>query len=402
MISLHDAWSAIAAIAPLDLHRDTPLTEALGRWTAAPVRLDRDQPPFDRATMDGYAVCLGENVATFAVVGTVLAGSAWTGGDLRPGQAVRIMTGAPAPRGTTVVPVEATDRGEISVTVTEAAALRERRNIAWQGEDGRAGSIIVPAGHRLAPATLAVAAMCGATTVSSWVPPRCVIVTTGDEVGGSGDAAIADSNGPLLGGILRSLGIPFRRSHASDDAEDLERVLRHAAVEGDLIITTGGVSAGAKDLVPDLATALGFATVFHHVAIQPGKPVFLAQRDAPRGSASLLVGLPGNPVSVLATAHLILLPLIGRFLGGWTPRWQQRALAIPAANPGKRHLFLPARETDAGIAPIRWNGSGDLIAAAAGDGLVDLPVGFTAEAGAAVRYLPYVGGSVGEAGLMPR
>lgn len=401
MLTHAEALAAITAITPLSLTAAVPLARARGCWLASDVRLDRDQPAFDRATMDGYAVALDGDRTRFTVRGTVLAGGGWDGPALMPGEAVRIMTGAPTPAGTTVIPIERTDAGLEMVSVTDPSAVQPRRNIAWRGEDGRAGAVIVANGTRLSPTTLAVAAMAGATTLTCWRAPTVAVVTTGDEVGGGGDAGIADSNGPLLESLLGVLGIACRRFHARDHEDELERTLLAAALAADVVVTTGGISAGAKDLVPDTARALGFATVFHHVAIQPGKPVFLARRDAPRGAASALIGLPGNPVSVLATAHLYLLPLLGRFLGGWQPRWTALPLTVPWANRGQRHLFLPAHLVDGGVAPIRWNGSGDLIAAAAGDGLAELPVGFAGEPGSAVRYLPYLGALPGEGGVIP-
>ncbi len=411
MLTHTEARAAIAAITPLTVAESVPLARAHGRWLAADVLLDRDQPAFDRATMDGYAVVLAEDGNSFTVCGTVTAGMRWAGAPLRAGEAVRIMTGAPAPTGTTVIPIECTDRGDTPVTITAPEALRPRRNIAWQGEDGHAGDCVLRQGTRLQPTTLALAAMAGSTAVPCWRTPSCAIVTTGDEVGGDlnnvnfkGDysAHIADSNGPLLASLLSSLGIAYRQWHARDEPGELGRVLSAAALEADIVITTGGVSAGAKDLVPDLAQSLGFATVFHHVAIQPGKPVFLARRDAPRGAASALIGLPGNPVSVLATAHLYLLPLLGRFCGGWLPQWLQLPLTVPWQNPGKRHQFMPARFESGGIAPIRWNGSGDLIAAATGHGLIELPIGFSGTPGTIISFLPFVSsGSVADTAILP-
>jgi len=408
MLTHAEALAAIAAINTLSVAESVPLARAHGRWLAADVLLDRDQPAFDRATMDGYAVALRDDCHTFTICGTVTAGTRWTGAALRPGEAVRIMTGAPVPTGTTVIPVECTDRGESTVTITAAEALHPRRNIAWQGEDGHAGDCLLRQGTRLQPTTLALAAMAGSTTASCWRPPSCAIVTTGDELGGDvntvgGDSAqIPDSNGPLLASVLASLGMLYRRWHARDEPGELGRVLTAAALEADVVITTGGVSAGAKDLVPDLARSLGFATVFHHVAIQPGKPVFLARRDAPRGAATALIGLPGNPVSVLATAHLYLLPLLGRFCGGWLPQWLQLPLTVPWQNPGKRHQFMPAHFSPGGIAPIRWNGSGDLIAAATGHGLVELPIGFSGTPGTIISFLPFIScGGVADTAILP-
>jgi molybdopterin molybdotransferase len=396
MITYAEAVAAIAAIAPPIAVETIPLAAARGRALAEDVRLDRDQPGFDRATMDGYALAPDGAATAFPVLGAVHAGEAWPR-PLRPGEAVRIMTGAPVPAGATVVPIEQTDRGEARVTVTEPKALAPGRNIARRGEDGHRGDTVVCAGTRLAPATLAVAAMAGAATVAVRRWPRVAIITTGDEVGGAGEAGIMDSNGPLLEALCAALGIAATRAHAGDDAGSLSAAIEAAMATADIVVTTGGVSAGAKDLVPGLASAAGFAAVFHHVAIQPGKPVFLARR----GDGRCLIGLPGNPVSVLATAHLFLLPLLGRWLGGWAPTWLELPLATPFAHGGKRHLFLPARLVPGGVAPIAWNGSGDLIAAAAGDGLVDLPIGTDATPGTRVRFLPYLGSTPGERGIIP-
>ena len=140
MLTYADGLRAIAALPTLDNER-IALTGAGGRVLAEDVRLSGDQPPFDRATMDGYALCLGEGIASYRVVGTVPAGSTFAG-TLTPGDAVRIMTGAPCPAGTTVVPIELTDRGRERVVISDPAALKPKRNIAWRGEDGRREAVI--------------------------------------------------------------------------------------------------------------------------------------------------------------------------------------------------------------------------------------------------------------------
>ncbi len=390
-----------------------PLDHAQGRVLITDIPLAEDQPPFDRATMDGFAVVPDGQRLSFSIQGMVAAGSTFTG-HLQPGQAVRIMTGAPAPAGTTVVPIELTDQfgtamphaslthktlsTAVVVTVTEPKAVSPARNIARRGEDGRAGDIVVRAGTVLGPATLACAAMAGAAQLTVARPPRIAIVTTGDEVGGQGAAAINDSNGPFLTAFAAALGLPAARAHAVDDAIALRAALVTSFDQAEVVVTTGGVSAGDKDLVPVLATSLGLITVFHHIAMQPGKPVFLARR----GDGKFLVGLPGNPVSVIATAHLILLPLIRRLMGlAPDGTWELLPLGCSWSNPGKRQLFLPARRTAGGVVPIRWNGSGDLVAAAAGDCLVDLAPGASHPAGHVVPVLPYVGTLTGATAVLP-
>ncbi|NRA37171.1 MAG: hypothetical protein HRU15_03465, partial [Planctomycetes bacterium] len=136
--------------------------------------------------------------------------------------------------------------------------------------------------------------------------------------------------------------------------------------------------------------------VFHKVAIQPGKPVLVCQHRDGR----FFVGLPGNPVSVLATAHLFLCQIIGCFWGGWNPEWIELPL-INAVSSKKRHLFLPAQLNTGGVDPVLWNGSGDLLAAASGDGLVNIPADTALKAGDLVPFLPYIGSSIGDRGILP-
>lgn len=394
MLTYAEALERLAALPVPATKRRVPIEEAFGCVLAERVCMDRDQPSFDRATMDGYALCLDGDRDHFGVVGTVLAGSHWDG-QLEPGQGLRIMTGAPCPAGATVVPIERTDGGHESVQVTDPAALRPRANIAWRGEDARLGDPVLEAGVRLGAATLSAAAMAGCSEVEVWTAPRLAIVTTGDEVGGAGPAGIHDSNGPLLMALAAGLGLPVERNHARDDAASLTAALEQAAAAADVVVTVGGVSMGSHDLVPGCAERAGFEQVFHKVSIQPGKP-FLAARHR---SGALLAGLPGNPVSVLATAHLFLAPMLGLFLGGWTPTWLDVPIAMDKVHRGKRHLFLPAAWVDGGVRPVDWNGSGDLLAAATGDGLVDLPPGSEWAAGDRVRFLPFLAHAPGECAL---
>ncbi|MEM6672801.1 MAG: molybdopterin molybdotransferase MoeA [Planctomycetota bacterium] len=373
-----------------------PLREARGRVLAAPVAIDRDQPGFDRATMDGFAVALDGDRSEFRVVGTVTAGTSHDG-TLAPGEAVRIMTGAPAPAGTTVVPIERAVGETDGDTVRFESAPPPRANIAWRGEDARDGDVLVRAGTRLGPAHLSVAAMAGADRLDVFERPKVSVVTTGDEVGAAGPAGIRDSNGPLLDALLAAIAVDVERRHARDDEAELRAALEAAAASADVVVTTGGVSMGERDLVPETLRELGFETLFHRVQVQPGKPVLVAHR----ADGALFVGLPGNPVSVLATAHLFLFPALGRFLGGWRPSSVDVPMAEDYEHRGKRHLFLPASFDGSGLVPARWNGSGDLIAAAAADGLVELPVGARFAAGEVARFIPYVGHALAERAALP-
>jgi len=396
MLTYDEALALLRGLQVPAQTEELPIEHALGAVLAREVRAGCDQPPFDRATMDGIAVRSGER-RVFRVVGSVMAGERFEG-VLAEDEAVAIMTGAPVPEGCGVVPVEVVERGGDPARVDPSWELRPGRNVARRGEDAQEGAAVLPAGARLSVACVAAAAMAGARTVEAWQPPRLGILTTGDEVGAGGPAGIQDSNGPLLAAFATALGLPFERAHAPDDAERMESVLRGLAERNEVVVTVGGVSMGEKDLVPAAAAEAGYRQLLHRVAIQPGKPLLLAQRDDGR----TLMGLPGNPVSVLATAHLFLAPLVGRFLGGWEPTWLERPLAVGHTHRGKRRLFLPARLDESGLHPIAWNGSGDLYAAAHGDGLVDLEPGGAWSAGTVLRFLPYLGQGAGERALLPR
>lgn len=154
---------------------------------------------------------------------------------------------------------------------------------------------------------------------------------------------------------------------------------------------------GSRDLVPDTIARLGYETVFHKVAIQPGKPVLLARHPEGR----LFLGLPGNPVSVLATAHLFLAPALRLFQGAKETGWSTLPIACDFEHKGKRHLFLPARLGQGGVTPVRWNGSGDLYSAAAADGFVSLPAGSAWSRGDEIPFLPYVGHVPGQRAELP-
>lgn len=372
-----------------------PLDQCYNRVLAQDVSLPKDQPSFDRSTMDGFAVKPNGDQRVFQIVGTVHAGETFDGA-LQSGQAVRIMTGAPCPSETSVVPIELCYQGEDTVTVQDNAPLTMSKNIALRGEDGHKNDIIAQAGTRLGPAVLSSCAMAGATELSVFKNPSVAIVTTGDEVGGSGDAHICDSNGPLLNAFCTALHCPVKRFHAKDSEAGLAACLKEAAAEADIVVTTGGVSAGTKDFVPATAESLGFQQILHKVAIQPGKPVLLCRHPDGR----FFVGLPGNPVSVLATAHLFLIHVIGLYWGGWQQEWLQLPLINDCASK-KRHLFLPAAINDGGVDPALWNGSGDLLAAAAADGLINIPPDSSFKAGSIIPFLPYIGGVIADRGMLP-
>jgi len=375
------------------------LAAASGSVLREAIHADRDQPPFDRAQMDGYAVRVGEVRigAAMPVVGSVAAGEP---GDVAmpPGACVAIATGAPVPPGAdAVIQHELSDRAEpvrFSATVPRGHAIHP------QGADARRGDVVLPAGVRLESRHLAIAAAVGATTPLVVAPPRVAILTSGDEIvdpdSPEGQAPaphqVRNSNATLLRALLPALGArPGTVAHLSDDADRTVAAVRDALDSHALIVTVGGISAGVRDRFVGAIDALGLRTVVRRVRLQPGGPLTVAVDER---SGSLMLGLPGNPVSALVCAHLFAWPMIRR-LGGDDPAlpWLKSTLAAPARTRADRQAFRPAMIDEHERVTIpTWAGSGDLIHTARTQGIVELPMSEgEAAAGTSVRFLRWCG-----------
>jgi molybdopterin molybdotransferase len=291
-------------VAPLDVE-PVRLDDGLGRVLAAPAEAAIDLPAFTQSAMDGYAIrsedvadASPERAVRLDIVEAIPAGTTHRPRRVAPGQAARILTGAPLPPDSdAVVRQEWTRRaGEqiaIETPVAAGAAIRRR------GEELAAGTPLGGAGHRLTPGLVAALAMAGVASVEVRKRPRIAVLITGDELAPPGEqlqyGQIRDSNGPLARNWLARQGWsdpPLR--YVSDDAAAVEAALDAALGAADLVITTGGVSVGDRDYVPGAATRLGCETLFWKVAQKPGKPLYFARRGN-----TFLLGLPGNPAAVL-------------------------------------------------------------------------------------------------------
>src|SRR5689334_5029122 len=255
-----------------------PLEKALGLRLAAPVRADRDQPPFDRATLDGYAVRSSDPAVgreALAVLGTVYAGgTART--RVKPGTAVLVMTGAPIPPG-----ADAVVRREHSAPLGtgEFVLLRERpgrwAGIHRRGADVRRGGIALPAGTLVTPRTVAVLASVGAVKPRVFLPPRVAVGAPGGELDGRTPTSIRNSNGPTVEALVREAGgVPVPLGVAGDRPGAILGMVRRGLRAADVVLLTGGVSAGDRDLVPPALEAAGVRKVFHKVDLKPGKPAW--------------------------------------------------------------------------------------------------------------------------------
>lgn len=409
LLSVAEARARLAN-SPLHLRTDrVPLGAALGHVLARPVRADRDLPPFDRAAVDGFAIRLStpwQGEHRFRVVGRVAAGEIFSG-TLRPGAAVRIMTGAPVPRGADgVVMIERSELLDGGDVIVRGAfeTVDGRPGLAPRGEDARRGELLLPRGRRLEPSDLAVLASVGCVDVPVVAMPRVALINTGPEVVRPsvrpGPTQIRNSNGPLLRALLEGGGlasIVSEQTTPDTQGAIVRAITRAEKQDADVILLTGGVSMGDFDLVPAAVTEAGYRTCFHRVALRPGKPLLFATagdrrrgaeggRGGKRGRTAepaavsrALFGLPGNPVSVLATAWEFVLPYLRAAAG----RSETGPFALTAAapariarKPGLTHFVLASLSTAPDgalqVREVTWNGSGDFVAASRANAIVPL------------------------------
>jgi molybdopterin molybdotransferase len=356
---------------------EVALDDALLRVLAEDVASDRDLPPFDRAAMDGYALraadVAGAPVA-LEIVGEARAGQ-WPDLAVGPGQAVRIMTGAPVPPGADAVqPVESTQPlDEFRVTIR--SAVPAGANVAPRGSEARAGTLLLSRGRVIDPAATAVLASAGKARVRVARRPVVALLVTGDEIVAVSDAPapgqIRNSNGPAVAAQARLAGATVRLLGVAPDRQDAIAEALRDGLSADVVVVSGGVSAGDYDLVEPALLGLGATFLFTKVAIKPGAPLVFG-----RCSGTLVFGLPGNPVSAQVTFDLFVRPALLKMQGARVlarPRVEVE-LAAAVKNRSGRKSHAPARVRFEGgrllARPIRSMGSGDLAAHARANALV--------------------------------
>jgi len=349
-----------------------PATVNLGVWDALSYVLaqdlisDRNYPPFDRATRDGYAVRASESIAgaKLACIGEIKAGDALTQ-PLEKGTCIQIMTGAPVPpESDAVVMIEYTSREKEFIHFQQAAT--KGQNIVRAGSETAKDQSLLQPGTRLGYAELGLAAQIGATELRCAKKPRVAILSTGDEIvpidASPGPFQIRNSNSVSLAAQVRDAGgEPIILGNASDRIESLGDKIQRGLQE-DLLVLSGGVSMGKYDLVEDVLKSLGATFYFDAVAIRPGKPaVFAMCNEKP------VFGLPGNPVSTMVTFELLVVPAIDLLSGAPArplPFLKATLAEALKEKPGMTH-FLPARvQFDSGearVKPLPWQGSGDTV-----------------------------------------
>jgi molybdopterin molybdotransferase len=403
MLSFIDARKkVIEVVSSLNLQLETEtvgLDTALGRVLGEEVIADRDYPPFDRATRDGYAVHsadLSVQGATLSLVGEIRAGQDFVG-SINPGECVQIMTGAAVPSGVDAVVMIEHTRVDESGGATRVVFEREAKagqNIVPRGREATSGLTLLKPGTRLGYAEISLAAQVGQVKISVRDKPTVGIISTGDEIVNAeetpGPLQIRNGNSFSLAAQVASAGgEPILLGNAPDNADELKWRIEQGLGE-DVLVLSGGVSAGKYDLVEGVLAEFGTQIFFDGVAIRPGRPAVFGQCNG-----TPIFGLPGNPVSTMVTFELFVLPALD-ILSGAAPRplpvMRAKLAASLNEKPGLAH-FLPARlewpESVPTVRALSWQGSGDVAALAESNCfLVVQENNLTPQAGEWVDVLP--------------
>ncbi len=369
MISVEEALEILLSDLPGLRIEEVRFQAALGRVLAEDLVATCDIPPFHRSAMDGYAVLASDVVNVpieLEIAGESRAGGGMPGA-LKAGQAMAIMTGAPIPEGAdTVLPVEQTQIAPDGRKVKILTGVKVHENIAPRGSEGQTGQVVLPCGHRVGPAEIAVMATFGHHRVKVYAKPSVAIFATGDELVEFDQPPRADqirnSNAYCLLSQLRYMDLEADYlGIVRDDREEL-RSKMIAGLDRDVLIITGGVSMGEYDFVRDVFDDLGLEILFSKVAIKPGKPTVFARKGD-----KLIFGLPGNPISALVTFECFVRPVLGRLCGMTSPelpRMRGELLGNMRQSPG-RTAYMPAWVSwEAGgwkVEPLQWKSSADII-----------------------------------------
>lgn len=351
--------------------------DGLDRFLREKLESRFDVPPFHRSVMDGYAILDGDVRDVYRVIDTVAAGSIHSRG-LEPGCAIKVMTGAPVPVGTgCVIMLEDTVRSGDRIQIV---ATNHRQNIAWQGEDIHAGEPLFPVGRLCTIPDISTIISCGITEISVSRRLRVSLLSTGHEIVNHIEemtpGKIMNSNGPLMSLISKQAGmVVINEEIVPDDAEYLFRTLHRDSHHADIIVFSGGTSAGDYDYVAETISRLDMTIHFRGVAMRPGKPTIFAT-----GENTIVFGLPGPPPAVFTTFHLFVLRAL-YLLSGAVP--VDRTIRLPSAqaihrSSGTFREFIPAYiDHDGRCVRVFFHRSGIFITPAPAEGFMVIPEGTT-------------------------
>jgi molybdopterin molybdotransferase len=367
----------IAACCPLPA-KEMSLGEAAGLRLAEDISADRDFPPFNRATMDGFAVRVAEAGKSVPVAGEIPAGVEWAG-SWSEGTCLEIMTGAACPAGVEAVVQKEDVRREGDMIVLPVG-IKLGANIARQGSECRSGRIVLSAGQTITPLAVAVAAAVGRTRVRVIPRPSLAIIVTGEELMSEGEvprgAKIRDSNGPMLAALAKEADLHnVEIVHARDNRPEIFDALeKFTAV--DILLLSGGVSAGKYDLGPGVVQEWGGEAILHRVMQKPGKPLFFARREN-----QLIFGLPGNPLGCHFCFERYVAAAMD-VLQGKNPRSREflGTLNSSVRNKGERTHFVAARcdmyDATPGtrqVAPLPTVSSADIFSCTEANCFIEVP-----------------------------
>lgn len=381
MLTTAEATRAISEGMPAFRSETVSLASANGRVLRQLVCAERDQPPFDRVTMDGIAISWSgfeSGNRVFAIQGRQHAGQArQTLAD--PSACIEIMTGAVLPANTDcVIPVERIHVSEQSATLEQDYVPQRHQYIHAQGSDHKKKHKLLDDGHRIEAVDIAIIASCGLASLEVSAHPRIAVISTGDELVAAGqpiaDHQIRSSNGPAIAAMLESHGYSgSKQDHLTDNRQQLAERLAQHLQEADVLILSGGVSMGKADFVPDVLQQLGVKVTFHKISQRPGKPMWFG--IGPDSQA--VFALPGNPVSTLVCCRQYVLPALARASGRRASRGEYAVLGEVFTFAAALTCFLPVR-LDAGddglllATPVPTNTSGDFAALSGTDGYLEL------------------------------
>lgn len=350
------------------------LDSALGRVLKEPLLADQDYPPFDRVMMDGIAVKFSDEVSSWKITGTQFAGDSQQSVGSE-NDCIKVMTGSPLPSGTdTVIPKEDLNPSPDGFQLLDSAEVELKQFVHPRASDAKTGSAIFEKNRPIDAKLAAACASVGANQLTVTRFPKIAFIATGKELVKSNeapaDAQIRSSNDQAIEGILHSLHLNLDQNlSVGDDADKFTEIIERMIETHDLIITSGGVSMGDADFVPDRAKKVGFETLFHGVKQKPGGPLFASKHT----NGTILIGLPGNPMSCLVCGRIYVKTAIECLLDSETEKWMK----LPFDNESSRSIslkhkahFIPVKLTEhSTLLPISINTSGDWISVLRSDGL---------------------------------
>ena len=376
MLSYEEALAVVLSSAQSFGQETIKLEQALGRVLAEDIFADRDYPPFNRASMDGYAVIAADfenDIKELLCIRTILAGQICKE-VIKPGECFKIMTGASVPGSAdAVIRIEDTALGQLENQVNfNVSDVKKFQNIALKGQDTLANTLVLPKGTRVTPQVISTLASFGKGKIVVEKLPRVTIISTGDEIIGVdepvSEVTIRNSNQHVLRAMLMAFKIEkIKLKRIKDNKRLLFEKLKKAVSNSDILLMSGGVSAGDADFVPEILQELGVVKIFHKINIRPGKPIWFGKK--PDGCT--VFALPGNPLSCQTTFKIFVEHFLLKCFGSKPPEMFRFQMAAQRTKKTNLDEFFPVAlyGTPTQAHQKKFNGSGDITAGLFAEGM---------------------------------